>query len=163
MGPNTLADKVRVVVSIRHTGKLMLVVSTWLLLTCSLPSFGKSICRDPEWWGDLLSLSPSFLIQLRCLQQVATWVPTFYGAEIFGSYSRGSQEFKNYPGSIFSVKALATPPLLPSKQGMFLSKNGMFFPPFFWRNFWLCSWWAVNLFQLSNGSKIFKYTICYYN
>jgi len=49
--------------------------------------------------------------------------------------SRGPQEFKNYPGLIFLVKALGTPPLLPSKWGMFSSKKGMFFPPFFWRNF----------------------------
>ncbi|KIJ92024.1 hypothetical protein K443DRAFT_652322 [Laccaria amethystina LaAM-08-1] len=58
-------------------GKLSLI-STWLLLTCSfsLLPFGKFIRRDPERQGDLLSLSPSFHILLRCLQQGSmTWPP----------------------------------------------------------------------------------------
>ena len=40
------------------------------------------------------------------------------------SITRGPQEFKNYPGSIFFVKALNTPPPLPpSKYGMFFFTN----------------------------------------
>ena len=80
-----------------------------------------------------------------------------------GSFDRrwqgGPKNLKTTWGWFFLLRPLILPPpLLPSKQGMFSSKNGMFFPPFFWRNFWLRSWWAVNHFQLSNGSKIFKYT-----
>jgi len=83
------------------------------------------------------------------------------GCEI--QWQGGPKNLKTTQGRFFSLRPLLPPPLLPSKQGMFSSKNGMFFPPFFWRNFQLQSWWAVYLFQLSNGSKIFKYTTCYYN
>jgi len=56
-------------------GELVLT-STWLLLTCSLLLCGKLIRRGPERRGELLNLSPSFHILLRCLQEGSmTWPP----------------------------------------------------------------------------------------
>ena len=52
-----------------HTGKLVHLTSTWLLSSCSLPPFGKFIGGDPEQWEDLPSLSPSFHILPRRLQE----------------------------------------------------------------------------------------------
>ena len=51
-----------------RNGKLV-PISTWLLLTCSLLSFGQFIRKDPERHGDLLSFSPSFRIQPRRSQE----------------------------------------------------------------------------------------------
>jgi hypothetical protein len=62
-----LDDPNRAIPRSEHKGKLLLI-STWPPLTCLLLPFGKFMRRDPERQGDLLSLVPSFHIELRCLE-----------------------------------------------------------------------------------------------
>jgi hypothetical protein len=62
-----LDDPDRAIPGSEHKGKLLLT-STWPPLSCLLLPFGKFMRRDPERQGDLLSLSPSFHIELRCLE-----------------------------------------------------------------------------------------------
>ena len=105
-------------------------VKSW---SCSYLSEQKLL---PESMPEFPTRKCTWFFEIYWKRKKVMWLPNWlkcYSTQFLHNFevhisARGPQEFKNYLGSIFFIKALATPPPLPpSKYGMFSSKRGMFF------------------------------------